>query len=293
MRRNVISVVLGAFAGILGGCMPGEPLLIPPAWPLNSSTLVVELTVELGPDVGQHLGSLFEARKSSGEVVLGAGFQACSNTRYPQDSRRLCFFVKPVDDSIALDLELLPRVNDSATSVYLFSAGEELFARDNSLGLTYTWSAGGKAWERSINDDNELPFTVDNDLLCLSPDEATYRDQVVFSNEDPETRATPWYYGNGFLIAHTQARLGPRNAARLVARVDAGDCGPPGDARGRISDHARCPRRLPVLLRPARGGNRRRHRPGRCVSLRRLGMAYGCSGADWCQHAVLFSRHRL
>ena len=74
--------------------------------------LALSATVDLGKDLGQNFGSLFEVRDAQGRVVAGAGFMAAYNTRFRMDRHTLQFFVRPPEGEGRFTLKRLPRPDD-------------------------------------------------------------------------------------------------------------------------------------------------------------------------------------
>ena len=67
----------------------------------QSMSLSISATVDFGQDVGQNLGSLFQARDAAGKVVAGAGYLGAFNTDARSDRHALQVFVKPPGVDVA------------------------------------------------------------------------------------------------------------------------------------------------------------------------------------------------
>ena len=73
--------------------------------------------VNFGKDLGQNIGTGFEARDSDGQVLFGAGFMGLFNTHFRMDRWTLQFFVR--HDDAEATFEKLPFPSDDAGN-YLF-----------------------------------------------------------------------------------------------------------------------------------------------------------------------------
>ncbi|MGD9858292.1 MAG: hypothetical protein AB7U20_25405 [Planctomycetaceae bacterium] len=113
---------------------------------LGEVTFSVE--VDLGRDIGQSFGSLFEARNAAGRVVAGAGFQDVYNTRFRNGRHTVQFFIRPdkrtADD--ALTIERLPHP-DLDCGVYLFDLNEQIYAWTSVGGDSVRrWDEASHRW---------------------------------------------------------------------------------------------------------------------------------------------------
>lgn len=86
----------------------------------------VRTTIDFSADVGQPLGTIWEAVDRDGRPVAGAGFLSAYNTYHRSDRRQVHVYVRTSGDE-ASQLERLPRpVETSGT--YLFSYDGTLYA---------------------------------------------------------------------------------------------------------------------------------------------------------------------
>lgn len=165
-------------------------------------TFAVE--VDLGEDVGQSFGSLFEVRDSRGRVVAGAGFQDVYNTRFRTDRHTLQFFVRPESGDDAFTLERLPHP-DLDCGIYLFDLDGQAYAWTSVGGNSVRrWDAESGAWVA------ELPPGVTNlrsgdglmrvgqGRLAFFDDSATYDGRVILSPSQ-EGEYHDFYYAQGHL----------------------------------------------------------------------------------------------
>lgn len=165
-------------------------------------TFSVEL--DLGTDLGQSFGSIFEARNGKGRVVAGAGFQDVYNTRFRSDRHTLQFFVRPADDNNRFTISRLPHP-DLDCGVYLFDLDEQLYAwssvRNNSVRR---WRAKEKEWRAELPTGAAAIRSGDGVMrlgkgrLVFSNNAVTYNDQQVLSGPK-NGRDYNYYYAHGHL----------------------------------------------------------------------------------------------
>lgn len=160
--------------------------------------------VDFGDDCGQSLGSLFEARDSTGRLIAGAGFHDVYNTHFRSNPRTLQFFVRPDGASPKPVIERLPHPN-LGTGVYLFDVGSNLYAftslNDNSVKR---WDASSGEWRAELPagvssiraGDGITP--VGHGALTFADSEAHYDDRLILPAPDAGTRHN-CYYANGYL----------------------------------------------------------------------------------------------
>jgi len=104
------------------------------------------VTVDLGADRGQAFGSLFEARDAAGQLVAGAGFSECYNTRFRGDRHTLQFFVRPAIAADRFQVERLPHP-DMDCGVYLYDFDQRLFAWTSARrNRVKAWDPRARQW---------------------------------------------------------------------------------------------------------------------------------------------------
>jgi hypothetical protein len=111
---------------------------------------VMSFTVQadLGDDIGQSFGSLFEVLTTDGKFVIGAGFCDVYNTHFRSDRRVVQFFVRPTDGERPFTLEKLPKPTDGA-GTYMFDLGGEVIAAPaHSSAAANVWDAATASWQR-------------------------------------------------------------------------------------------------------------------------------------------------
>ncbi len=159
----------------------------------------VSVRVDLGKDVGQNFGTVFEAVDADGKPVLGAGYLGSYNTQARSDRRLLHFYVQTPAETFAPDP--LPRLNDDA-GTYLFEFNNRLFAKgrgggkDNSLRV---WDPVNRQWPV---DESTIPLSihVGNGILAATERRVTYNGAVVLELSPEQGFIAETYYANGFLV---------------------------------------------------------------------------------------------
>jgi hypothetical protein len=176
----------------------------------------VVLRVDLGADVGQNLGTLFEARDAHGKVVAGAGFLGDYNTQDRGDRRLLHAYVK-VPEAEQFALEPLPRPAEDA-GTYLFGFGNRLFAkgRGGVDAKLRVWNPERGEWEV---DEATIPFSVAvaDGTLAATQQQVTFEGQPLVDAVAVGGRLAEPYYAGGVLVLrnYDPAASPPRN--ELVA----------------------------------------------------------------------------
>jgi len=165
-------------------------------------TFKISIRVDLGRDLGQNFGSLFEATDGQGRVTAGAGFMGAFNTESRSDRRVLHFFIKPGKGQDAHAVRRLPRASDDG-GAYLHAFEDSIFAR----------SRGGKDPRLRVWDDQAQRWTVDeataplsvhvgDGILASTPGRVTYRGKTILELGPGQGSIGATYYANGFLVFH-------------------------------------------------------------------------------------------
>lgn len=162
----------------------------------------ISVRVDLGRDLGQNFGSLFEATDDQGRVIAGAGFLGAFNTESRSDRRVLNFFLKPVKGRDAHTLQRLPRASDDG-GAYLHLFGDKIFTRsrggkDPRLRV---WDPEGQRW---VVDDATAPLSihVGDGVLASTSNRVAYRGKTVLELRPDQGTLGATYYANGFFIFH-------------------------------------------------------------------------------------------
>lgn len=166
----------------------------------EETLLEASCRLDLGADIGQNFGSLFEVRDAQGRTVMGAGFPGVYNTHVRNERYSLQFYMRPPGEATEARLE--PHSKPAATvgGTYLFDSNGRLYAFDYSR--LKVWEAG--EWR----DDPVLPpdqsargdgvTRVGDGQLVFSRSTVRYNDQVILP-APAEGAYSRYYYGNGHL----------------------------------------------------------------------------------------------
>ncbi|MBX3415665.1 MAG: family 10 glycosylhydrolase [Pirellulales bacterium] len=172
--------------------------------------------VELGEDLGQNLGSLFEAVDAEGRVYAGAGFPAAYNTQDRSDRRLLQFFLRCEEPEPA-KLELLPRPTSDA-GTYLFGFRGRLYSigRGGNDGRLRVWNPVTAAWQ---SDDATVPFSseVSDGVLTVHERHVTFKDRTILALDEQEGRLGEYYYAGGILLLRRFAATAEPPENELIA----------------------------------------------------------------------------
>ncbi|MBD3293065.1 MAG: hypothetical protein GF393_09085, partial [Armatimonadia bacterium] len=147
-----------------------------------------EVTMDVGQDLGQSLGSLFEVATADGDITVGAGFCDVYNTRFRSSRRVIQFFVRPNDGALEYDLERVPRPS-TATGAYMFNLGEDLVSMqadahaparvwDTVTGSWASWDGMGPV-RMPLGDGalahDDAGFFHDGELILAPPERGSYQ----------------------------------------------------------------------------------------------------------------------
>ncbi len=81
----------------------------------------LQMRVDFGRDIGQSLGTLFEAFNPDGKIVCGAGFNSTNQTRVTMNNRVLEFYCRSEDDRIKVTDLGNPDINSSRPRLYQYN----------------------------------------------------------------------------------------------------------------------------------------------------------------------------
>lgn len=186
----------------------------------EDSTLKFTVTVDLGQDIGQSFGSLFEARDQSGRVVAGAGFQDVYNTRFRNDRHTLQCFVRPQQEHEQVALERLPHP-DLDCGIYLFDLDEQIYAWTSANGNSLRrWDPAAQQWKKEGDEFPELRsgdgmIRVGQGKLVFSQNTARYNDREILP-APAKGNYRDYYYAQGHLFFYYR-QTGQEQFTRLYA----------------------------------------------------------------------------
>ena len=190
-------VVMSAVTGVLSLAAAGDPF-----------ELSVE--VELGQDLGQPLGSIFEARNDQGEVVLGAGFEDGHSTYIRDNNRQVVFYCKPAGKNVVVTPIGKPYgpqenaarlVADRSELVVLNRFGSALPLL--TLGSDSEFEPYSPEWAGATEGFCGLQY-VDNRPMVFSADRIAYDGKTIYQSE---LGSGMFYYSRGtLLLFHGQTK---------------------------------------------------------------------------------------
>ena len=178
---------------------------------------VIELTarIDLGDDVGQNFGTLFEARNGQGRVLFGAGFPGSYNTRYRMDRFAVQFYVRPGTKAPVFTTETLPRPSEDC-GTYMFNLDGRLFSfaevHDRQLRA---FKEATKTWDP---EPDALPnrMRIGKGILVFGDQEFQYEGQTILSKPSEGQRHSFYYAGGRLFFYHTH-KVGDGGYTRACA----------------------------------------------------------------------------
>lgn len=168
------------------------------AQPPEEPIMRVVAEVKFGPDNGQSLGTLFEARTVDGRFVVGAGFCDVYGTMCRSDRHVLQFYLRRADGTRAITLDRLPRPWATHAGAYMCGVNGRLFAVrdliDNSVG---EWDEATASWQecRTVAPGR---MALGDGVLAMGAGRVWYDGKLIL---DAPARGSyeRFYYANGFL----------------------------------------------------------------------------------------------
>lgn len=159
--------------------------------------------VELGEDLGQGLGTLFEALDENGKVILGAGLNDIHST-YVRDNNRILDFYYRGKQIQRTFQRLLTPFGSKNNGSRLIRDGESLltyFREGNPVALAAVQVDGTTQPCLGIPREQQAAFSglqyVNNQRLVFHPYYVTYNSKEIFRSE----RSCLFYYVKGKLFA--------------------------------------------------------------------------------------------
>jgi hypothetical protein len=158
---------------------------------------------DLGDDVGQSFGSLFEVTSTDGSVVFGAGFLDVYNTYYRSDRHVIHFFARPTSgETRSWKSEILPRPGDLA-GTYIFSDGEKLYAANPEARV---WEPAEGIWKTDDRKERNRTRLGDG-MLLFDSNSVTFGGEKLL--EPPEVGFySRFYYALGHVFFYHTFRGG-------------------------------------------------------------------------------------
>lgn len=189
-----------------------------------SKTQDISFTVEvdLGRDVGQSFGSLFEARDADGKVIAGAGFADVYNTRFRCGRRTLQFFLRPDGGWAKPTLERLPHPG-IGTGVYLCDFDNQTYAWSDVRGNSVRrWDERKREWPAdyppgmSAMRSGDGIMRVGDGVLVFASNRATYNEREILA--PPKSgKYYCHYYAQGHLCFYHQYEENGKSVTKVLA----------------------------------------------------------------------------
>lgn len=163
----------------------------------------VMLHIELGADLGQSMGTLFELRDAGGKVVIGAGFDDAHSTYMRDNNRQLVFYYKSPAPEAAITPMGKPFGPDN-NAARLQVDGDTLVAASNyGRGGPYLtpddnggWKPIEAEWARQAETYGGVQF-VNNGRLIFENERITYNGETIYTST---LGAGRYYYVNGQMV---------------------------------------------------------------------------------------------
>jgi hypothetical protein len=168
----------------------------------SSSLFDATIKLEIGEDLGQGLGSLFEVLDKEGKVILGAGFNDIHSTYLRDNNRILDFYYRGKDVKRIFERLLKPFSHEYNGSRLLLDGDNLLtyFREGNPVSLTSIRSDGTAQPYTGISKEDQDAFYglqyVNNRRMVFHSYHVTYDGQEIFRSD----HACLFYYVKGRLF---------------------------------------------------------------------------------------------
>jgi hypothetical protein len=169
-----------------------------PATAAEKPLFMASCRLDLGADVGQNFGTLFEVQDAQGCTVLGAGFPGVYNTHVRNERHALQFYARPPQDRPPWQRATLDKPVATLGGCYLYDQDGRLCAYD------LAWDEALKQWQpdpqlaphRAIGGDGVM--RVGDGLLSYGGGVVKYNDQLILP-ATPDVQTSRYYYAKGHL----------------------------------------------------------------------------------------------
>ena len=161
----------------------------------------VEVTVDLGADRGQNLGSLFEVTDARGRVVMGAGFPSAYNTYVRGERTQLQFFIRSKNGRPPWKIERLPPVESKGTGFYPLMLDGQLYVypAGGSDRSFYRWAENQETWDVAKDVDRQMQL-VAGKRLRRHGEQLSYDGVTLVDAQQTRERIGEYYYAQGNLF---------------------------------------------------------------------------------------------
>jgi hypothetical protein len=193
----------------------------------------MEVVVPDAEDVGQYLGTLFEARDPLGRVVAAAGFVSGAQTSAINDHRTLHFFLDPplpqADLASKIKPKRLPGRPYGASNLFRLAtlSGQLIAYPRNELAPIRLFSRDRWKWEDWAHPLSKLTKTLEIVSLQVVEDQAlsTFVRDIFFAERAIDLSGMPFgfepvmqqaLYANGRLLVSVVDRVTPESPRRAA-----------------------------------------------------------------------------
>ena len=166
-------------------------------------SVFIDIKFQLGADLGQSLGTLFELKNAEGQVVLGAGFDDAHSTYMRDNNRQLIFYYKsPAPEATITPMGKPFDAKNNAARLQV--DGDTLVAAANygrsAPYVTPDGSGGWKPvesnWATQADTYGGVQF-VNNGRLIFENERITYNGEAIYTST---LGAGRYYYVNGQMV---------------------------------------------------------------------------------------------
>lgn len=209
--RNTITA--GCFTFFLVTLFGNLPLAV--AGERMKPVVRIAVRINMGEDIGQNYGTLFEGKGDRGNTIFGAGFTGAYNTRYRLDRFVVQFYIRPKGGDHKFTVTTLPRPSDDC-GTYMFNLEGKLFsfAEEHDRRLR-AWDEMTKLWRP---EPAPLPhrMRIGKGILVLDDQEFQYDGRTILSKPGEGHRHS-FYYATGRLFFYHTRKVDDGGYTRIWA----------------------------------------------------------------------------
>ncbi|GMV66269.1 MAG: hypothetical protein AMXMBFR75_20650 [Candidatus Hinthialibacteria bacterium] len=200
-----------------------------PCYAENPPLFEATLKIEIGEDLGQGLGTLFEAIDEHGRVILGAGLNDIHSTYVRDNNRILDFYYRGMNTQRTFQ-RLTKPFSDECNGSRLILDGDHLltyFREGNPINLSQVQNDGTIKPYEGISKADQEAFSgiqyVNNHRLVFHPYRVTCDGKEVYRTD----KGSLYYYVKGKLFVYQGGEPGTLLVYKWNPSVDAAVTGEP------------------------------------------------------------------
>ena len=182
--------------------------------------LDLSVTVDLGRDLGQNFGTLFEGRDQAGRLTCGAGFASVYNTYHRGERLKLSFFVRPPQGRQRYTVEPIARAG-SDSGVYPHGLGDDVFIHVWTPERAYrVWDSAEGQWRSLPNAEwpGYSAATVRGKRLQVLGDHIVFGGKPILNQAEAGGYRYS-YFGQGHLYFYRRPDPGTGEEIKQVVAV--------------------------------------------------------------------------